>query len=111
MAGSERKRQKQRESSTYTISVLEHVTLVSEWRDLDDETPRVPVTAEADLWRDVATVTVPAGSKVETVIRQAVEDAGLDRSSPVSLRVLDERSGRVHVVSWEQPPARLKIGE
>lgn len=108
-------RQRQRESSTYTI--MQRVNVTTELEEIpaagDDEPG--PVLADEELWRDVATVTVPAGSKVETVIRQAVEEARLYRlakdGTPVSLRVLDDRSGRVHVVSWEQPPARLKIGE
>jgi hypothetical protein len=109
-------RQRQRETSTYTVSVLEHVTLVSEWQDLDDESPRVPVTAEADLWRDAGTVEVPAGSREETIIRTAEKDGLISPATagPVdgrlSLRLLDERSGRVRVVEYEPQAPKLKIG-
>lgn len=58
-------------------------------------------------WVDIATVTVPARTKMRTVIQKAME--AMQENGKARLRVLDADAAHVHTVEWEQPPPRLVV--
>jgi hypothetical protein len=63
-------------------------------------------------WRDVATLTVPAGTKRRTVIERAVEENGQYElaNNPEAARLIPSEYAEIVPVEWEVPPPRLKIG-
>lgn len=70
-----------------------------------DDVPGSPVR-----WEDVASVTVEPRSKRSTVIRAAIEQAGLVVGDAVLMRVLDAASAVEVPVGTRQPPLELVIG-
>jgi len=84
-----------------------------------EPTPRgdavyVVQTEDGLLWKDIATVTVPAKTKRKTVIARAVEQAGdalkLGPTTSVVLRVIPAEHAEKIKVEMEQPPPQLRIG-
>lgn len=68
------------------------------------------VQAEQVCWLDLASVTVPPRSKRSTVIRAAIEQAGVKVEPGMVVRVLDAGSAVEVPVGTRQPPAELVIG-
>jgi hypothetical protein len=63
-------------------------------------------------WTDIATVSVPAGSTVKTIIGQALAESGVKPEVggvPLRLRALDARSARVTVVSAKAVDPALEM--
>jgi hypothetical protein len=70
----------------YTLQVAEYVD--TEQPTPEGAEPQEPTFETRQVWRDVATVTVPARTKSRTVIRQAVEAAGIRVEGMVEVRLL-----------------------
>jgi hypothetical protein len=71
-----------------------------------------PFDGEGERWYDIATVEVPAGSKVKTIIGRALAESGVKPEvggEPFRLRALDVRSARVTVVSAKAVDPELEM--
>ncbi len=65
------------------------------------------------VWRDVATVTVPARTHRKTVVEKALKDAVIEppAGEQLRVRVLDADSARPFTVGVVQPPPQLHIDD
>jgi hypothetical protein len=79
---------------------------------LDDGHGNEAAGAKTEAWQDIATVEVPAGSKVKTIIGRALAESGVKPEvggEPLRLRALDVRSARVTVVSAKAVDPELEM--
>lgn len=62
------------------------------------------------VWRDIATVTIPANTPRRIALKQALKDAGfVPGTGPVKLRALDAKSAEVHEPEAVQPPMEWRL--
>jgi hypothetical protein len=73
----------------YTVQMAKVVTEATE------PAPGLSLVAADEVWVDVATVTVPVGTKRKTVLRQALAGMEVGEQAP-RLRALDADSAEVH---------------
>jgi hypothetical protein len=92
----------------YTVQ-MERMVATVETIPNDDPTGTsgARIGQQFSAWQDIATVTVPVGSKRKTVLREGLKQSGLkppeDGTAP-RLRVLDAESAEVH-----EPPMEWKL--
>jgi hypothetical protein len=79
------------DGAKYVLQVAEYVDMevpLERTPEGAQPEPQEPTFETRQVWRDVATVTVPARTKSRTVIRHAVEQAGIKVEGMVEVRLL-----------------------
>lgn len=62
------------------------------------------------VWRDIATVSIPANTPRRIALKEALKDSGLiPGTGPVKLRALDAKSAEVHEPEAHQPPVEWRL--
>jgi hypothetical protein len=74
------------DGAKYVLQVAEYVD--TEQPTPEGAEPQEPTFETRQVWRDVATVTVPARTKSTTAIRKAAELAGLEITMALEVRLL-----------------------